>query len=61
MKYNRSDINDTLRTATIVSNRDNKPRFVYATGCGFLIDKKPPVFSQKHYRIDRGNIELRPT
>lgn len=61
MKYNRADINDTLRIAVKSSNKTNKPCFVYATGCGFLIDKNPPSFAQQHYRIDRNNIELRPT
>ena len=61
MKYKRADINDTLRVAKIVSCKDNKPRFVFATACGFLIDKNPPAFAQQHYRIDRNNVELRPT
>jgi len=61
MRYQRADINDTLRVAKIVSGRDNKVRYVFATACGFLIDKNPPPFAQAHYIIDRNNIELRPT
>lgn len=61
MKYNRGNINDTLRVAKIISCRDNKPRYVFATSAGYLIDKNPPIFAQAHYLIDRNNIEYRPT
>ena len=61
MKYNRDNINDTLRVAKIASCRDNKPRYVYSTGLGFLIDKKPPAFAQAYYLIDRNSVEHRPT
>ena len=61
MKYNRGNIEDTLRVARIVSGKDNKPRFVFATAYGFVIDKNPPPVCQQHYRIDRNNVECRPT
>lgn len=61
MKYNRGDINDTLRVAKIVSQRDNRARYVFATAGGFLIDRNPPPFAQAHYIVDRGHIEHRPT
>ena len=61
MQYKRADINDTLRVAKIVSGKDNKPRFVFATACGFLIDRNPPPFAQQYYIVDRNNVEHRPT
>ena len=61
MKYNRGNINDTLRVAKIVLGRDNKARYVFATANGFLIDRNPPPFAQAHYIVDRNNIEHRPT
>ena len=61
MKYNRADINDTLRKAKAVSLKIHKPQYVYATACGYLIDNNPPAFAQAHYLVDGTYIEHRPT
>ena len=61
MKYNRANINDTLRVAKAVSIKIRKPQYVYATACGYLIDNNPPAFAQAHYLVDGTYIEHRPT
>ena len=61
MNYNRADINDTLRVAKAISCKTRKVQYVFATGCGFLISKKPPDFAQAHYYIEQAYIEKRPT
>jgi len=61
MRYNRGDINDTLRVASISSVKNNRVKYVFATGCGFLIDNNPPVFTQAFYIVNRTHIEYRQT
>jgi hypothetical protein len=61
MKYKRWDLTDTLRVASAVSQRDNKPRYVFALAGGYSVEKYPPPFAQAYYIVDRNNVEHRPT
>jgi hypothetical protein len=61
MRYQRGDINDTMRVAMITSSRNRKAVYVYATACGYLISPKPPAFAQAHYIVDGKHVEHRPT
>lgn len=57
MRYNRSDINATIRAAQAASKRDGLIYFVYATAPGYGIYKFPPAFYQGYYAIQGEKIE----
>ncbi len=52
MKYNRADINDTIRVAQILANETNKPRYVFPTGCGWKIDIQVPPFAVRYHSVN---------
>ena len=52
MKYDRADINDTMRVAQILANKSDKPRFVFATGYGYKIDIQIPPFATRYHTVN---------
>jgi hypothetical protein len=51
MKYDRANLEDTLRVAKILALKSNKPKYVFATGDGYKIDHQIPPFSIKYYSV----------
>ncbi len=58
MRYNRADLDDTMRVARLVTKRDGGRRFVYATACGYIISQTAPPCTQNYYRISPDKVEL---
>ena len=58
MRYNRANLDETMRAAQWVAARDGHTRFVYATAYGFTISMTSPPAIQRYYRISQGKIEL---
>ena len=52
MRYNKADLDDTIRVAKIMAYKANKPRFVFATGCGYKIDTQIPPFAIKYMSVN---------
>jgi len=57
MRYNRGNLNDTLRVACKTSSGETK--YVFATAYGYKIENKiPPFKNQDYFRVEKGNIKL---
>ena len=52
MIYNKANLDDTLRVAKILAAKNDKPRFVFATGYGYTIGNQIPPFSMKYYSVN---------
>ena len=53
MKYNRADLDDTVR----IAKKLNKQSYVFATANGYTIGNSPPPANQRYIRIDgQGNM-----
>ena len=57
MRYDRKNLNFTIRTAQAMSIRSGLIWFVYATALGYVVYKEPPAFHQGYYAIDGQNVE----
>lgn len=53
MRYNRGDLNATLRAALAATGRPGAlvPQYVYATGNGYIVSLCPPPAQQAYYRV----------
>ena len=59
MKYNRADINSTLRAAKYTAQQWQRTVYVYAVLCGFTVTYDKPPLSQSYYEIlPTGEIKL---
>jgi len=57
MRYNRADINSSIRAAQKLSIRDNLTYFVWATCFGWGIYKDVPPFHQGFYAVNGNKVE----
>jgi len=57
VKYNREDLNSTIRTAQALSIQSGLTWFVFATAQGYGVYKEPPAFHQGYYAIKGVNVE----
>jgi len=57
MRYDRKNLNSTIRAAQIISTRSGLIYFVYATALGYCVYKEPPAFYQGYYAIDGQKVE----
>jgi hypothetical protein len=55
IRYNRSDINSTMKAALKIS--EYSIVYVYATANGYVITETRPPYGQPHYKISSGEVE----
>jgi hypothetical protein len=56
MKYNRSDLKDTIRVAKVMANKWDKSMFVYPTALGFRIEKTRPPFHGDYFMVTPAHV-----
>ena len=52
MKYNKASLDDTIRVAKLLASKSQKPKYVFATGCGYKIDTQIPPFAIKYMSVN---------
>ena len=61
MKYNRASLDDTIRVAKLLAAKSQKPKFVFATGCGYKIGTQIPPFAIKYMSVNPNGETLQGT
>jgi len=57
VRYDRKNLNSTIRAAQALSIRSGLIWFVFATAQGYGVYKEPPAFHQGYYAIKGVNVE----